>query len=92
MEQAREVGLEALLSPDGELADVTDRKTSNLSRTLHTLERYGIVELRKTDREIRPIVKAQDFELRFGLLEEGPGRRSGEGQGGRAEDRSAHAG
>ena len=30
-----------------DLAELTGRKTSNLSRTLKTMERYGIVELKK---------------------------------------------
>jgi predicted transcriptional regulator len=50
-----------------ELEELTGRKTSNLSRTLHTLESYGIVELRRAERAIRPIVKATDFEVKFGL-------------------------
>lgn len=52
------------------LEQLTGRKSSNLSRTLHTLERYGIVELRRVERgALRPIVKAKDFEVRFGLEE-----------------------
>ena len=50
-----------------ELEELTGRKSSNLSRTLHTLERYGIVELVRGERAIRPVVKAMDFEVRFGL-------------------------
>lgn len=50
-----------------ELEELTGRKSSNLSRTLHTLENYGIVELRRPERAIRPIVKATDFEVEFGL-------------------------
>ena len=50
-----------------ELEELTGRKSSNLSRTLHTLETYGIVELRRAERAIRPIVKATDFEVEFGL-------------------------
>ena len=32
----------------GELARLSGRQTSNLSRTLKTMEKYGIVELKKT--------------------------------------------
>ena len=37
-------------NPDSltELAELTGRKKSNLSRTLKTMERYGLVSLRKT--------------------------------------------
>lgn len=49
------------------LEELTGRKTSNLSRTLRTLETYGIVELRRAERAIRPMVKATDFEVEFGL-------------------------
>ena len=33
-----------------ELAKLSEREESNLSRTLHTMERYGFVVLKKTDR------------------------------------------
>ena len=46
-----------------ELAKYSGREVSNLSRTLHTMERYGIVELRKEDRSKRPIVKARKFRV-----------------------------
>ena len=50
-----------------ELELITNRKKSNLSRTLKTLERYGIVELQKTKGKIQPKVKATDFRVEFGL-------------------------
>ncbi len=50
-----------------ELAEVSGRKESNLSRTLRTMNRYGIVELIKNKRAIKPIVKATDFKVEFGL-------------------------
>lgn len=43
------------------------RRSSNLSRTLRTLERYGIVELYRNDRFVKPVVKATDFQVTFGL-------------------------
>lgn len=50
-----------------ELEEITNRKKSNLSRTLKTLEKYGIVELRKIKGKIMPKVKATDFRVEFGL-------------------------
>lgn len=50
-----------------ELEKITHRKKSNLSRTLKTLEKYGIVELKKMAGKIIPRVKATDFKVEFGL-------------------------
>ncbi len=50
-----------------ELEKITNRKKSNLSRTLKTLEKYGIVELQKIKGKISPKVKATDFRVEFGL-------------------------
>lgn len=50
-----------------ELEALTGRKKSNLSRTLKTLERYGIVELHREKNKIVPEVKATDFRVEFGL-------------------------
>ena len=50
-----------------ELEELTGRKKSNLSRTLKTLERYGIVELHKEKNRLVPVVKATDFRVEFGL-------------------------
>lgn len=50
-----------------ELETITKRKKSNLSRTLKTLEKYGIVELKKKKGKIEPKVKATDFRVEFGL-------------------------
>ncbi len=50
-----------------ELETLTGRKKSNLSRTLKTLERYGIVELHREKNKIVPEVKATDFRVEFGL-------------------------
>ncbi|MGH8234442.1 MAG: helix-turn-helix domain-containing protein [Rhodanobacteraceae bacterium] len=46
------------------LADLTGRAPSNLSRTLKTMERYGLVEMRRQDRQVRPVVKANEFVIR----------------------------
>lgn len=50
-----------------ELARITGRTLGNLSRTLHTMQRYGIVELKKQKTTLKPIVKARDFRIEFGL-------------------------
>lgn len=46
---------------------VSGRKRSNLSRTLRTMSRYGIVDLVKEKRAVKPVVKATDFKVEFGL-------------------------
>jgi predicted transcriptional regulator len=57
-----------------ELQKLTGRAASNLTRTLHTLERYGLVELQQGHAEgrggrlpVRPVVLADgvELELRF---------------------------
>jgi len=50
-----------------ELALVSGRNRSNLSRTLNTMSRYGIVDLVKQKRTVKPIVKVTDFKVEFGL-------------------------
>jgi predicted transcriptional regulator len=50
-----------------ELALVTGRKPSNLSRTLNTMSQYGIVELVKQQRAVMPVVRVTDFKVEFGL-------------------------
>lgn len=50
-----------------ELASITGRAPSNLSRTLHTMQRYGIVELEKRKGALKPIVKAKDFRIEIAL-------------------------
>jgi predicted transcriptional regulator len=50
-----------------ELEELSHRKKSNLSRTLKTLENYGIVSLSKESGKVIPTVKATDFEVKFGL-------------------------
>ncbi len=50
-----------------ELEKLSDRKKSNLSRTLKTLEKYGIVELPKKEGKLVPKVMATDFKVEFGL-------------------------
>ena len=50
-----------------ELEELTGRAKSNLSRTLKTLERYGIVELHKENNALVAEVKATHFKVEFGL-------------------------
>lgn len=45
------------------LAALTGRKQSNLSRTLKTMSQYGLVQMRKEDGHIRPVVKATEFQI-----------------------------
>lgn len=51
-----------------ELSQLTGRRKSNLSRTLRTMENYGIVRLDRGDRgRIAPTVKHNDFTVHFSL-------------------------
>lgn len=50
-----------------ELEELSGRSSSNLSRTLKTMARYGIISLEKKDKCIVPIVIASDFSVEFGL-------------------------
>ncbi len=45
------------------LADITGRKPGNLSRTLKTMSNYGLVEMRREKRYVRPIAKATEFRI-----------------------------
>ena len=45
------------------LAQATGRKPGNLSRTLKTLSNYGIVELKRERRLVRPVAKATAFRI-----------------------------
>lgn len=53
------------LEPDSikVLSEATGRQSSNLSRTLKTMAMYGIVELIKEKRQVKPVVKATEFEI-----------------------------
>ena len=50
-----------------ELEQLTGRAKSNLSRTLKTLERYGIVDLHKQNNTVVPEVKVTQFQVEFGI-------------------------
>lgn len=45
------------------LAELTGRKQSNLSRTLKTMSSYGLVEMVRENRQVKPIAKATEFEI-----------------------------
>lgn len=47
-----------------ELASLTNRKQGNVSRTLKTMSRYGIAELRETEgRSKMPVALATEFQV-----------------------------
>lgn len=46
-----------------ELAETTGRKPGNLSRTLKTMSNYGIVEMKRDKRRVRPVAKATEFRI-----------------------------
>ena len=50
-----------------ELAEMTGRQSSNLSRTLKTLSAYGFVKLEKMNKTICPIALATKFNVIFGV-------------------------
>ena len=50
-----------------ELEKATGIQHRSLSETLETMARYGIVELTRHDSTIKPLVKATDFRIEFGL-------------------------
>jgi len=50
-----------------ELEQISGRKRSNLSRTLKTMSRYGIVDLVKNNRMVKPVVKATEFSVELVL-------------------------
>lgn len=45
------------------LAEITGRKTSNLSRTLKTMSNYGFVEMQRVKNHVRPVVNTTDFMI-----------------------------
>ena len=45
------------------LAEITGRKTSNLSRTLKTMSNYGFVEMRREKNHVRPVAVATEFRI-----------------------------
>lgn len=45
------------------LAKTTGRQPSNLSRTLKTMSRYGLVDLQREKTHVRPVVRATEFRI-----------------------------
>lgn len=45
------------------LARLTGRQVPNLSRTLRTMEGYGLVSLKRNAREIAPVARAIQFKV-----------------------------
>jgi predicted transcriptional regulator len=52
------------------LAELSHRHKGNLSRTLRTMERYGIVELRKQSNNFVPKVCFSRIEVDLGLSQD----------------------
>lgn len=50
-----------------ELAELTGRQVSNLSRSLSNMENIGLVKLTRNGRRVRPRVVGTDFRIEFGL-------------------------
>jgi predicted transcriptional regulator len=51
-----------------ELAASTGRKPGNLSRTLKTMARYGLVDMQPAGgRQLRPVAKATEFRILAGV-------------------------
>jgi predicted transcriptional regulator len=51
-----------------ELARLSEREESNLSRTLHTMQRYGFVILRKTEKGKLVVIAPYDaYEVKYGF-------------------------
>jgi len=49
-----------------ELADMTGRQSSNLSRTLKTLSAYGFVRLEKINKTVHPVASVTKFYVTLG--------------------------
>lgn len=46
-----------------QLAQMSGRSQSNLSRTLNTMAQYGLVEMRKRDKAVQPVARAVNFDI-----------------------------
>lgn len=51
-----------------ELAEITSRQPGNLSRTLKTMERYGIIEFKKNGKNSRPVAMALGFNIEYNAV------------------------
>ncbi|MFO2486357.1 MarR family transcriptional regulator [Legionella pneumophila serogroup 9] len=52
-----------------ELAVLSKREPSNLSRTLNTMARYGIIDMKKIGKNSKPIAKALDFNIQYSAVD-----------------------
>lgn len=50
-----------------ELAALSKRQPGNLSRTLNTMARYGIIEMKKIGKSSKPVAKALDFNIQYSV-------------------------
>ncbi|STX44771.1 Predicted transcriptional regulator [Legionella donaldsonii] len=50
-----------------ELAEIVNRAPSNLSRTLNTMARYGIIEFKKSGKNSKPIAKSLNFNIQYSV-------------------------
>ena len=48
-----------------ELSAIVNRKPSNLSRTLATMARYGIIEMKRNGKNSKPVTKALSFNIQY---------------------------
>ncbi|HAT1822259.1 TPA: transcriptional regulator [Legionella pneumophila] len=48
-----------------ELAALSKREPGNLSHTLSTMVRYGIIEMKKIGKNSKPIAKVLDFNIQY---------------------------
>jgi predicted transcriptional regulator len=63
-----------------ELAEITGRAASNLSRTLKTMETYGLVRLEKGQgRKVAPRIVHDRVELALPLIDRAPPRKASGG-------------
>lgn len=65
------LGIIARTEPDSltQLAELSGRKKSNLSRTLHSFEKYGLVDLVRHGRNIAPRLTYQRLRIDLPLVE-----------------------
>lgn len=51
-----------------ELAEITGRQRSNLTRTLNTMAKYGIVDMVNINKKVKkPVAKACEFDIQYAV-------------------------
>lgn len=63
-----------------ELAEITGRATSNLSRTLKKMEGYGLISMEREGRKLAPKVLHDRVELNLPLIHRGKTRKAAGGK------------